>query len=207
MSAPPVIQMPSGSPALPRGRLIFAVDATASREHAWNIARDVQASMFIEAGSGGMLNLQLVYYQGKICRASKWASSGEELARWMNTIQCVAGFTQIEKVLRHALREHEKAPVQGITFIGDSMEENLDLLAAVADELSAAGVPLHMFQEGNDVVASKAFRLLALKTGGTYSTFNPAVPQTIERLSVQLNEVARVAVASVAAIGTNRSSK
>jgi hypothetical protein len=36
---------------------------------------------------------------------------------------------------------------------------------------------------------------LALKTGGTYSAFNPAVPQTIERLAAQLNEVARAAVA------------
>src|SRR5262249_21958331 len=79
----PVIQMPSGSPALPRGRLIFAVDATASREHAWHIARDLQAKMFIEAGSVGVLSLQLVFYGGVICRASRWASRGEELARWM----------------------------------------------------------------------------------------------------------------------------
>jgi hypothetical protein len=155
--------------------------------------------MFIEAGSAGILNLQLVYFQGTICRASKWASRGEELARWMGRIQCEAGLTQIERILRHALREHEKAPVQGITFIGDAMEEDLGVLGALADQLGAAGVPLHMCQEGNDAVVRSAFRLLALKTGGTYSAFNPAVPQTIKRLSAQLNEAARVAVASVAA--------
>jgi hypothetical protein len=202
-----MLHMPSGNPALPRGRLIFAVDATASREHAWNIARDLQAQMFIEAGSVGILNLQLVYYQGTFCRASKWASRGEELAHWMSTIQCETGPTQIERILRHALREHEKAPVQGITFIGDAMEEDLGVLGALADELGVAGVPLHMYQEGNDAVVRKAFRLLALKTGGTFSAFNPAVTQTIERLSAQLNEVARAAVVSVAAIGTNRSNK
>src|SRR5262245_15141701 len=201
-----VLHRSSESPALPRGRLIFGVDATASRKHAWNIARDLQAKMFIEAGSVGMLSLQLVFYGGVICRASKWALSGEQLARWMGTIQCEAGHTQIEKVLRHALREHEKAPVQGITFIGDAMEEDLGVLGALADELGTAGVPLQ-YQEGNDAVVRNAFRLLALKTGGTCSAFNPAVPQTIERLSAQLNEVARVAVASVAAIGTNRSRK
>jgi hypothetical protein len=200
-----VIHMSSdGSPALPPGRLVFGIDATASREHAWSIARNLQSKMFVEAGVSGRLNLQLVYYGGNICRASKWASSGEELARWMGAIECEAGFTQIEKVLQHALREHEKAPIKGITFIGDAMEENLDALAALADELGAAGVPLHIYQEGNDDTVHKAFRLLALKTGGTYSAFNPAVPQTIERLSAQLNEVARVAVASVHAIGTNR---
>jgi hypothetical protein len=199
--------MPGGSPALPRGRLIFSVDATQSRKHAWHIARDLQAKMFIEAGSVGTLNLQLVYYGGSVCRASRWASRGEELARWMSTIRCETGVTQIERVLRHALREHERAPVQGITFIGDDMEEDLGVLGALADELGTAGVPIHMFQEGNDAAVRNAFRLLALKTGGTHSAFNPAVPKTIERLSAQLNEVARVAVASVAAIGTNRSRK
>ena len=125
----------------------------------------------------------------------------------MSTIQCEAGLTQIERILRHALREHEKAPVQGITFIGDAIEEDLVVLRALADELGVAAVPLHMYQEGHDAAVRNAFRLLALKTGGTYSAFNPAVAQTIERLSAQLNEVARVAVAGVAAIGTNRSSK
>jgi hypothetical protein len=60
------------------------------------------------------------------------------------------------------------------------------------------------YQEGNDGAVCKAFRLLALKSGGTYSAFNPAVPQTIERLSRELAEVARVAVAGVAAIGTRK---
>jgi hypothetical protein len=197
----PVIQMPNGSLALPRGRLIFAVDATASREETWTIARDLQAKMFIEAGSVGTLNLQLVYYGGEFCRASRWVSSGEELTRLMNNVQCEGGITQIERVLKHALREHGNASVQAITFIGDAVEENLDVLASLAGEIGAAGMPLHMFQEGNNAGVRKAFRLLALKTGGTYSAFNAAVPETIARLSSQLNDVARVAVTSVAAIG------
>ena len=138
----PVIQMPSGSPALPRGRLIFAVDATASREHAWRIARDLQAQMFREAGAIRILSLQLVYFQAAICRASKWTSSGAQLAQWMNTVECAAGVTQIERVLRHALREHERAPVQGITFIGDAMEEDLGVLGALADELGTPDAPV-----------------------------------------------------------------
>ena len=76
---------------------------------------------------------------------------------------------------------------------------------AACRELGAAGVPLHMYQEGSDVGVRNAFRVLALRTGGTYSAFNPATPETIERLSAQSNEVARVAVANVTAIATNRS--
>jgi hypothetical protein len=202
-----VLHRPSGSLALPGGRLIFAIDATGSRQSTWDIARDLQAHMFIEAGSVGMLNLQLVYFQGTVCRASRWASRGEELARWMSTIECEGSLTQIERILRHALREHQNAPVQAVTFIGDAMEEDLDVLSVLADELGTAGVPLHLYQEGNDAKGRNAFRLSALKTGGTYSAFNPAVPQTIERLSAQLNEVARVAVTSVAALKTNISRK
>ena len=148
-----VLHTPGSSPTLPTGRLIFGVDATASREHAWSIARDVQAKMFIEAGLIGTLNLQLVFYGGSMCRASRWASRGEDLARWMGAIQCEAGPTQIGKVLRHALREHEKAPVQGVTFIGDAMEENLDVLAGLANEMGAARLPLHLYQEGNDAAS------------------------------------------------------
>jgi hypothetical protein len=38
-----VIIMGDQSPTLPRGRIMFALDATASREPTWTIARDLQA--------------------------------------------------------------------------------------------------------------------------------------------------------------------
>ena len=81
------------------------------------------------------------------------------------------------------------------------------MLAGLADKLGMTGVPIHLFQEGFNATATKAFRLLALRSGGTYSTFNSTIPETVQRLSAQLNEVARLAVASVAAIGINRNSK
>ena len=43
-----------------RGRLIFALDATASRERTWDTACTLQADMFREAASAGGLDLQLV---------------------------------------------------------------------------------------------------------------------------------------------------
>ena len=75
-----VIIMGSQSPALPRGRLMFALDATASRAPTWAIARELQAKMFREAAPIGKLDVQLVYYRGDECRTSKWVSSGEQLA-------------------------------------------------------------------------------------------------------------------------------
>jgi hypothetical protein len=57
------------------GRLIFALDATASRQPTWDTACQLQAEMFREAATVGSLDLQLVYYRGlSECRASRWLS-------------------------------------------------------------------------------------------------------------------------------------
>ena len=47
-----------------RGRIIFALDATASREATWDTACKLQAEMFQAAATIGSLDLQLVYYRG-----------------------------------------------------------------------------------------------------------------------------------------------
>src|SRR5262247_1762928 len=54
-----------------RGRLIFALDATMSRQPTWDTACRLQADMFREAAAIGGLDVQLVYYRGLAeCRAS-----------------------------------------------------------------------------------------------------------------------------------------
>jgi hypothetical protein len=107
-----------------RGRLIFALDATLSRQPTWDIACRLQADMFREAAAIGGLDMQLVYYRGMSeCRASRWLSDGRSLAEVMGTISCRGGQTQIGKVLAHAQRESERQKVQAIVFVGDCMEE------------------------------------------------------------------------------------
>jgi hypothetical protein len=190
----------SNNPALPRGRLLFAVDATGSRAPTWTIARDLQARMFREAAPIGHLNMQLVFFGGDKCRASKWTSSGEQLAQWMKRVECEPGMTQIAATLRHALREHAKAPIQGVTLIGDCCEEEIDLLSGLAGELGAAGVPIFAFQEGKDPNARRVFRMLALRSGGKYFEFNAQTTQAIDRLAKQLNTIAHYAVTGDATV-------
>ena len=61
-----------------RGRLIFALDATMSRQPTWDLAQSLQAKMFEAAGSLGGLDVQLVYFRGlNECRASKFVSGGQ----------------------------------------------------------------------------------------------------------------------------------
>src|ERR1700716_1524911 len=65
-----------------RGRLIFALDATMSRQPMWDSACHLQADMFREAAAIGGLDGQLVYYRGLFeLRASRWVSPAERLRR------------------------------------------------------------------------------------------------------------------------------
>src|SRR5215469_6584616 len=89
-----------------RGRLIFALDATMSRQPTWNQACQLQAEMFREAAAIGGLNLQLVYYRGLAeCRSSGWIVEPARFGELMSRIDCRGGQTQIAKVLAHARRE------------------------------------------------------------------------------------------------------
>ncbi|HEV1998944.1 MAG TPA: VWA domain-containing protein, partial [Xanthobacteraceae bacterium] len=54
-----------------RGRLIFALDATMSRQPTWDLACELQAAMFEETAAVGGLDVELVYYRGLAeCRAT-----------------------------------------------------------------------------------------------------------------------------------------
>src|SRR5262245_21681021 len=87
---------------LVRGRLIFGLDATASRQPTWDTACHLQADMFHEATAVGGLELQLVYYRGPgECRSSRWIADSAQMAKTMAQIMCNAGQTQIEKILTH----------------------------------------------------------------------------------------------------------
>ncbi len=177
-----------------RGRLIFALDATMSRQPTWDTACQLQADMFKEAAAVGGLDVQLVYFRGLTeCRASTWVSQADRLGELMGRIDCRGGHTQLRKVLAHARRETEANKVQALVFVGDAMEEAIDDLCASAGELGLLGVPAFMFQEGGDPIAERAFREIARLTGGAYCPFDTGAAQ-------QLRELLR-AVAAFAAGG------
>ncbi|SFK09242.1 hypothetical protein [Methylocapsa palsarum] len=170
----------SKAPALAgsgRGRLIFALDATMSRQPTWDLAQSVQGKMFETAAAHGGLEVQLVYYRGfHECRASRFMTAGPGLAGIMTKISVAAGQTQIEKILKHVRDENGRQPVRALVFIGDAMEEQADALAAAAGQIGLLGVKAFVFQEGRDRAAEQAFRQIALLTGGAYATFDVSAP-------------------------------
>jgi hypothetical protein len=167
----------------PRGRLIFALDATMSRQPTWDSACALQADMFREADSIGGLDIQLVYFRGLgECGASGWVAGSDKLAALMSRIDCRGGHTQIGKVLSHARKEYRRQPVQALVFVGDAMEENLDDLCAAAGELGLLGVPAFMFQEGHDPIAEKAYREIARLSRGAYCRFDAGAAHELREL-------------------------
>jgi len=166
-----------------RGRLIFALDATMSRQPTWDQARQLQAEMFREAAALGGLDLQLVYYRGLAeCRASGWIADPKRFGELMSRIECRGGQTQIAKILAHAWRENDRRKVAGLVFVGDAMEERLDKLCVGAGELALRGVPAFMFQEGYDPVCEQAFREIARLTRGAYCRFQPGAAHELGEL-------------------------
>ena len=166
-----------------RGRLIFALDATMSRQPTWDMAQSLQQRMFEETDALGGLDVQLVYFRGLMeCRASRFVSQGAGLAAVMSKIDCRGGNTQIEKVLRHARDEAKAAPVGALVYVGDAMEENADRLCAIAGELALRGVKAFMFHEGADVQARAAGAEIARLTGGAYAAFDASAPRKLASL-------------------------
>src|SRR5258708_31109673 len=70
-----------------KGRLVFALDATMSRQPTWDMACALQADMFLEAAALGSLDIRLVYYPRlNGCRATGWVSTSAQMADLMRTI-------------------------------------------------------------------------------------------------------------------------
>jgi len=166
-----------------RGRLIFAMDATMSRAPTWDMALQLQGDMFHAVKQVGGLDVQLVYFRGMgECRASKWVSDPDALARLMTSVACQGGLTQIGKVLKHAIDESGGRKVNALVFVGDCMEEDIDQLCAHAGELALLGVPVFLFQEGEDARAQRAFRELARLTNGAFCRFDRGSARQLREL-------------------------
>jgi hypothetical protein len=174
---------PAVRPGGGRGRLIFALDATASREPTWDRACRIQGEMFEATAALGGLDVRLVFYRGFAeCKASRWMQSASDLHRAMRAVSCVGGETQIGRVLEHAIAETKRQRVHALVFVGDAMEENADHLCRLAGELGLLGTPVFIFHEGSDAAATAAFRQIAKLSRGAYLSFDLASADRLKEL-------------------------
>lgn len=178
-----VAETPHRAPTGPRGRLIFAMDATASREPTWDQAARIQSAMFADTQALGGIEVQLCFYRGfRELEHSDWIPDSATLLQRMTRVYCAAGLTQIERVLAHAIEEAGRGRVNALVFVGDCMEENQERLADLAGRLGLLGVPAFVFQEGRDPVAERSFRDIARLSGGAWCPFDANSPHLLRDL-------------------------
>ena len=199
-----------------RGRLIFAIDATGSREETWDLACQLQGQMFEEAAKIGGLEIQLLYYRGQDeVRHSAWLADGVELARRMRSIRCDRGTTKIARVLQHIRKEHAREKVDAAVFVGDACEE---VPAELYDAAGGLDVPVFLFQEGDGLAmyvddrggfvvphppqtVEQVFREIARLTHGAYAKFNSGAAAQLGEL---LRAIAAFAVGGLTALSDLR---
>ncbi len=166
-----------------RGRLIFAIDATMSRQPSWDRAAEIQTDMFEVAQSIGGLAVQLVYFRGQgEFEASEWTTTPSALAARMNRVACRSGFTQLRRVLAHAAEEAKQTRVGALVYVGDCFEERPDAAIKGAAALSLRGVPAFMFHEGDDPTAAHVFGDVARLTKGVYARFDLGAAKQLREL-------------------------
>lgn len=176
-----VAKIPAAS--APRGRLIFALDATASRQPTWDRACRLQGDMFAATAELGGLALQLIWYRGYgEFQIEPWLTDSAELQQRMTSVRCRGGLTQIGRVLEHAVHETRQHRVNALVLVGDCLEEPVDPLCHLAGQLGLLGVPAFVFQEGSDLDAALGFREIARLTHGAYCAFDAGSARQLREL-------------------------
>ena len=174
---------PATLPTGERGRLLFAMDATMSRQPTWDRALHLQSEMFTETARIGGLDVQLVFFRGfGECRSSKWVSDPTALAALMTKVSCRGGYTQIGRVMSHIRKEAAKSKINAVVYVGDAFEENIDQVCQAAGEVSLLGAPMFMFLEGQDSMAESAFKEIARLTRGAFCRFDEGSAHQLREL-------------------------
>jgi hypothetical protein len=182
-----------------RGRIAFVIDATGSREHAWDAATGLQAEMFTEAAKLGGLEMQVTYFGGvDTVRSSSWTGDARELQTFMARVRCEGGPTKYARAFMHVRSEHRKQALNAVVVVGDMLEE---VPADIYDSIAGLGAPLFMFQEGVDPIARPVFEEMARLTKGAYYTFDAG---SIAQLRELLRAVAAFAVGGLTALADQR---
>ena len=192
-----------------RGRMIFALDATGSRQPTWNLAKSMQRDMLAEAAKIGTLDVALSYFRNSRhdhdMRFSDFTSDPNSLIELMNGIDCEFGPTQIIGMISHALFLHSQEPINAMVYIGDNQEEDDFSFYDMCRRVASSGMKLFIFHELNSETArrdAEIFRKGAELAGGAYMEFSEGSAKELREL---LLAVAAFATGGLKALGNQNS--
>ncbi len=164
-----------------RPRLVFGFDATASREPAWETARQVTDTL-VRAVPGQLDVALAVHGGGTLHTFTDFTSNPNTLRDRAASIRCRSGATRLLAILQRALA----APgVRAVTYIGDVYEESPTRGRRLADEMGRRGTKLFVLHDVADWTArrdAEIFLDLARRTGGCVLPFDASAPDRLREL-------------------------
>ena len=168
-----------------KNRLLFSLDATASREEAWAVATQITGTMFDSVPDD--IEVALAYHGGNyVQEMTGFSKKPKVFADKLHTIKCRAGATDLNGILRRAV---DCQGLACIVYIGDCFEEDQEVAEALAKQLKLKGVKLFMFHDRssekngfNVDYAAHVFKTLVDITGGAVMDFNAQAPKKAEEL-------------------------
>jgi hypothetical protein len=159
----------TGTPARPR--LIFAVDATASREPAWVAARQVTDALV--KALPGQLDVALAVHGGsRVHIFTEFTNEPAALRDRAAGVVCEAGLTRLLPILSVSLKQ---PAVRVVVYIGDVFEENVAKGRQLTDAMGKQGIRLIVLHDTADPAARRDAELfwdLAKRTGGCVMPFD-----------------------------------
>jgi hypothetical protein len=164
-----------------RPRLVFAVDATASREPAWAAARQVTDALV--KALPGELDVALAVHGGsRVHTFTAFTSDAATLRDRAAGVACQAGLTRLLPILFASLKQ---PAVRVIIYIGDVFEESVSNGRRLADDLGQQGTKLIVLHDTSDPAArrdAEMFWDLAKRTGGCVLPFDANAPGRLRDL-------------------------
>jgi hypothetical protein len=182
-------QPDAGAPASrPPARLVFAVDATASRKTAWNTARRLTDTLI--GTLPGELDVSLAVHGGnRLHTFTNFGTSAHKLRKIAAGVRCEVGATKLLDILTRVL---ECEGVRVVVYIGDTFEESEDTARRLADALGARGIRIIILHDvAGEYGGRHVFDDMAQRTGGAVIEFDPLA---VRRLRELLAAVAVLAV-------------
>lgn len=165
--------------------MVFAIDATASREPAWEAAKATTDGLF--AALPGALDVALAVHGGSRVKVfGSFVAYARALRDEAAGIVCEAGATRLIEIMD---RTCAAAAVKVLVYIGDVFEESAEDAERVATALRLRGtrvVILHDAKDGEHLESRLVFDRIAAITGGAVVPF--AAP-SVERLRETLEAI------------------
>lgn len=162
---------PADTGASSRPRLVFAVDATASREPAWAAARQVTDAL-VKALPGALDVALAVHGGSRVHTFTAFTNDPRGLRDLAAGVECHAGMTRLLPILATSMKQQS---VRVIIYIGDVFEESLAHGRELADQMGTRGTKLIVLHDTADQSArrdAEVFWDLAKRTGGCVLPFD-----------------------------------